>query len=122
MATIAGLFSLLLLFSMSLNAQTADVIFTHADIYSGGHFSTRGDPFTAMDGPRASTIAIAGGKVLAIGGDEVLPHRGPKTQIVDLGGHFVMPGFNDAHAHLASGGQEMLQVNLVGVRSLEEMK
>ncbi len=122
MATIAGLFSLLLLFSMSLNAQTADVIFTHADIYSGGHFSTPGDPFTAMDGPRASAIAIAGGKVLAVGGEEVLSHRGPKTQIVDLGGRFVMPGFNDAHAHLASGGQEMLQVNLVGVRSLEQMK
>lgn len=122
MATIAGLFSFLLLFSMSLNAQTADVIFTHADIYSGGHFSTPGDPFTATDGPRASTMAIAGGKVLAIGGDEVLSHGGPKTQVVDLGGRFVMPGFNDAHAHLASGGQEMLQVNLVGVHSLEEMK
>ena len=33
-----------------------------------------------------------------------------------------MPGFNDAHCHLASGGQSKLEVDLVGVRSLDEMK
>jgi predicted amidohydrolase YtcJ len=33
-----------------------------------------------------------------------------------------MPGFNDAHCHLANGGQAKLEVDLVGVKSLEEMK
>src|SRR5437763_7423558 len=33
-----------------------------------------------------------------------------------------MPGFNDAHAHLASGGFEKLEISLVGTKSLEEMK
>ncbi|HWY70855.1 MAG TPA: amidohydrolase [Terriglobales bacterium] len=104
-------------------AQTADIIFTDADIYTGGHFSTPGDAFAATDGPRAKSIAIANGKIVAIGGDdEVLAHKGPKTQIVDLGGKFVMPGFNDAHCHLANGGQAKLEVDLVGVKSLEEMK
>jgi predicted amidohydrolase YtcJ len=34
----------------------------------------------------------------------------------------VMPGFNDAHVHLASAGLERLNVDLVGVKSLEEME
>ena len=42
--------------------------------------------------------------------------------MVDLGGHFVMPGFNDAHVHLAYGGRQMLQVDLIGVKSLAEMQ
>jgi len=114
---------LLLFFTATMSAaQTADVIFTHADIYTGGTFSTSGDPFTATDGPRASSMAVSGGKLIAIGGDEVLTHRGPKTQIVDLGRRFVMPGFNDAHCHLGEGGRAKLEVDLVGTRSLEEMK
>src|SRR5215472_13739150 len=112
----------LLLASAVSSAQTADVIFTHGDVYTGGHFTTPNDPFTATDVSRASTIAIGSGKIIAIGGDEVLSHQGPKTQVVDLGGKFVMPGFNDAHCHLASGGQEKLEVNLVGAHSLDEMK
>ena len=116
------IFLLLLLTSASF-AQTAEIIFTNADIYTGGHFSTPGDAFTATDGPHAKSIAIANGKIVAIGGDDgVLAHKGPKTQIVDLGGKFVMPGFNDAHCHLANGGQAKLEVDLVGVSSLDEMK
>jgi len=42
--------------------------------------------------------------------------------VIDLGGAFVMPGFNDAHVHLASGGFEKLNVDLAAVKSLEEMK
>jgi hypothetical protein len=33
-----------------------------------------------------------------------------------------MPGFNDAHLHLANGGLAKLRVDLVGAKSLEEMK
>ncbi|HUO59192.1 MAG TPA: amidohydrolase, partial [Candidatus Acidoferrales bacterium] len=34
---------------------------------------------------------------------------------------FLMPGFNDAHVHLASAGLERLSVELVGTRSYDEM-
>jgi predicted amidohydrolase YtcJ len=34
----------------------------------------------------------------------------------------VMPGFNDAHVHLAEGGFERLNVNMIGVKSLEEFR
>jgi hypothetical protein len=48
--------------------------------------------------------------------------KGPETKIIDLDGRFVMPGFNDAHMHLASAGLEKMNVDLVGVRTLEEFR
>lgn len=68
-------------------------------------------------------MAISAGRIISIGqNDLALKLKGKKTQVIDLGGHFVMPGFNDAHTHLASGGFEKLNVDLVGTKSLEEMK
>jgi predicted amidohydrolase YtcJ len=48
----------------------------------------------------AQAIAIRGDKILAVGGEEVLALQGPGTQLVDLGGRTLMPGFVDAHTHL----------------------
>ncbi|HWG39335.1 MAG TPA: amidohydrolase, partial [Candidatus Acidoferrales bacterium] len=72
---------------------------------------------------RFQAIAVAHGKVIAIGTNgEIQKLKTSKTQVVDLGGHFVMPGFNDAHVHLGSGGFEKLNVDLVGSKSLDDMK
>jgi hypothetical protein len=72
---------------------------------------------------RAQAIAVRGERIVAIGSnDEILKFQGPDTKVVELGGKFVMPGFNDAHTHLASGGFEKLTVNLVGVKSLDEFR
>jgi predicted amidohydrolase YtcJ len=68
-------------------------------------------------------VAIRDGIVAAIGTDaEILKLRCPKTEVVDLNGAFAMPGFNDAHLHLASAGREKLTIDLVGVKSLSEMQ
>ncbi len=104
-----------------------DVIVVNGDICTGmtsvltksGTHSVSG----AIENKRAQALAISDGKVVAVGtNDEIQKLRGPKTQIIDLGGHFAMPGFNDAHTHLASAGFEKLNVNLVGAKSLEEMQ
>src|SRR3954464_2257874 len=96
----------------------ADLIFTHGNVYTGSV-----DPSSMVAGQRAEAIAIREDRILAVGTrDEVLKTKGPDTKIVDLGGHFVMPGFNDAHLHLAHAGQEKLSVNLVGVKTLDEFR
>ncbi len=41
---------------------------------------------------------------------------------IDLHGAFVMPGFNDAHTHIASAGQQHLTVDLDNVPSLAAMQ
>jgi predicted amidohydrolase YtcJ len=69
-------------------------------------------------------IAVRDDKIAAIGPTkEILEHyRNGNSEIIDLNGHFVMAGFNDAHVHLASAGFEKLNVDLEGVKSLKEME
>src|SRR5947208_14648214 len=84
---------LLLLVSAAAAQQPADVIFINGNI----HPSSTAKPVSA--------IAIKDGKVQQIGSDdEVRKFAGVKTQTIDLHGAYAMPGFNDAHSHLASGG------------------
>jgi hypothetical protein len=97
---------------------TANIIFINGDIYTGGRWTS-----PKSEHLRVQAIAVSGGKVFAIGSNaDIQKLKGPNTQVIDLGGHFVMPGFNDAHTHLASGGFEKLNVDLVGTKSLDDMK
>src|SRR5258708_2992093 len=62
------------------------------------------------------------GIITATGTDEaLLKTKGPKTQLVDLGGSFAMPGINDAHTHLGAAGHIQLSVDLTGSKSSEDM-
>ena len=103
------------------NAQKpkADLIFIHGNIYTGVV-----DPAVSLgSGKRAEALAIRGDRILAVGmPDDVMKLKGPDTKVVDLGGRFVMPGFNDAHMHLANAGMEKMTVNLVGVKTLDEFR
>ena len=92
-------------------SKPPDVIFLNGEIY------TQAKP------PRAHAMAVKEGRIVAVGSNEEIQKlKGSLTKIVDLDGHFVMPGFNDAHVHLAAGGFEKLNVNLVGTKSLQEMQ
>jgi predicted amidohydrolase YtcJ len=96
--------------------EAADSIYLNGSILTGVGLLTEKPE-------RVTAIAIKDGLVLATGTDaEVLRFRGPRTEVTDLHGNFVMPGFNDAHVHLASAGREKLTIDLVGVRSLAEMQ
>src|ERR1051326_6556936 len=113
----------------SQNSTIAETIFINGDIYTGQDvtvLTTNGTlpPFkTKIPNRGIQALAVSGGNIIAAGSnDEIQKLKGPKTQVIDLGGHFVMPGFNDAHVHLGSGGFEKLNVNLVGSKSLDEMK
>jgi predicted amidohydrolase YtcJ len=94
----------------------ADLIFIHGNIYPGAGAAPSFHPF-----PRAEAMAIRGDRVAAVGAQsDVLKLKGSGTKVVDLGGHFVMPGFNDAHVHLAEAGMQKLTLDLVGVKSLAD--
>jgi len=96
----------------------ADVIFVHANVYTGVPDNT---PFSSI--LREEAIAIRGDRILAVGKTlDLQKLKGPQTQVVDLGGHFVMPGFNDAHLHLDDAGSTKLSVDLTGVKSLDELR
>jgi predicted amidohydrolase YtcJ len=96
----------------------ADVIFLNANIYTGVVDTSS---FHAVE--RAEAMAVRDGRVEAVGrSDQIVKLKGPSTEVINLGGHFVMPGFNDAHVHLANAGFQRLTVDLVGVKSLTEFR
>jgi hypothetical protein len=95
----------------------ADAIYYHGNILTGVDLES-------AHPERVSAVAVAQGEIIATGTDtEILAqYKGPATQLVDLGGAFVMPGFNDAHAHLGMGGKILLSVDLLGCKSLTDMQ
>ncbi|MFD3503597.1 amidohydrolase [Streptomyces sp. NPDC058676] len=56
---------------------------------------------------RATAVAVRGGRIVAVGHDEVHELIGPRTEIVDLTGRLLLPGFQDAHVHPQGAGIEL---------------
>ncbi|HTS06545.1 MAG TPA: amidohydrolase [Candidatus Eisenbacteria bacterium] len=96
----------------------ADIIFVHANIYTGVPGNSA---FSSI--LREEAIAVHGDRILGTGNNlDIEKFKSPSTQVIDLGGHFVMPGFNDAHLHLADAGLQKLGVDLEGTKSLDEFR
>jgi predicted amidohydrolase YtcJ len=68
----------------------------------------------------AQAVAISGGRIAAVGTDaEMRPHVGPRTEVVNLRGRMVLPGFQDAHVHASGGGLERSQCDLTSEHTRE---
>lgn len=102
-----------------LQAQAPDTIFFHGNILTGTRLKA-GDA-SATPG-RVSAVAVRAGKIVGVGSDrEMLALKGEHTATIDLQGAFAMPGFNDAHTHIASAGEQRLTLDLDNVPSLPLM-
>lgn len=71
---------------------------------------------------RATSVAVRGERIVAVGHDEVRELVGPATEVVDLKGKLLIPGFQDAHAHPVGGGLELGQCDLSGATTLDEYR
>ena len=55
--------------------------------------------------PRATALAMRDGKFIAVGDNDAVGDQvGPDTDVLDLAGRTVIPGFIDAHIHVLSSG------------------
>jgi len=109
LARLAPALLCLLAASPAIADQDADVILTNASIYT-----------VDAEQPWADALAIAGERILAVGSRrQIMTNRGPDTQVIDLGGAFVSPGFNDAHVHMDATGSLLTGVNLLDVHEPE---
>ncbi|XP_061351379.1 protein LONG AFTER FAR-RED 3 isoform X2 [Gastrolobium bilobum] len=71
--------------------------------------------------PFAESMAVANGRVLRVGNHSFVQElAGYGTQVLDLNGKVVVPGFIDSHVHFINGGLQMMQVELRGVNAKEE--
>jgi len=78
-------------------------------IWTGGPILTMNDK--AM---RAEAVAVADGKILAVGKrSDVMKWMGPGTQLMDLKGQTLVPGFVDAHGHVVIGGLQAISANVL---------
>ncbi|WP_262693730.1 amidohydrolase [Kordiimonas aquimaris] len=95
-----------------LNLQTADMIIWGGTIY------------TAEDStPTAEAIAIANDRIIYVGNRaDAGALASNTTEIIDLNGATLYPGFVDAHAHLSGIGARELTLNLEGLNSLTAVK
>jgi predicted amidohydrolase YtcJ len=85
-------------------------------IFYNGKIATNSTPYFA------EAITVGGGKVIATGASsELLRARDPGTEVVDLGGHTLIPGLNDSHLHVIRGGLHYnLELRWDGVPSLAD--
>lgn len=84
-------------------------------LLSGGHVVTLDDST-----PTAEAIAVHQGRILAIGTTSDLAGLRPRRH-VDLAGVTVVPGFGDAHNHMAWFGLSLDEIDLLGQTDLEQV-
>ena len=95
----------------SATDNAADLVVRNAKIHTG-------DPGR----PKAESIAIRDGVIMVVGDDQdVAPHVGPATKVVDALGRRMIPGLNDSHLHVIRGGLNyVLELRWDGVPTLRQ--
>ncbi len=109
---------------------TAELSFSKLGLAKGSNMTQTTTPdmilrngrITTLDPrkPEVSAIALATGRVLAIGADDdIMKLAKAGTQVIDLGKRRVVPGLNDSHTHLIRGGLNYnMELRWEGVPSL----
>jgi predicted amidohydrolase YtcJ len=90
--------------------ESADLIFVNGAVYT-------------VDAARswAQAVAVRDGRIASVGTDaDVRELVGPRTEVVDLGGRMLVPGFQDAHVHPVGGGIDMVQCDLHDLSTARE--
>lgn len=103
------MFLILVLWAAVAMAQTADMIVVNANIYTVDRTL-----------PKAKSLAIKDGKILAVGND-LSRHIGPQTTRIDAQGAAVIPGLIDAHVHLRGLGDLLESFDLRFVKTKDEV-
>ena len=102
----------------------ADLVFTGGTSYTPDPSRRRLVPLTmAPGGAPASAVAVRAGQIIAVGAaadQSIADLIGPKTEVVQLRGGTLLPGFQDAHVHPAFAGITMITCNLIGAATLTE--
>ena len=110
MKRLTAVFILLLSHYQMSQSQSADLAFVNGKVWTVDDNQTI-----------AESVAILGGKILAVGTSvEIRKLVGPATKVIDLGGKRMLPGFIDNHTHFMTGGFQLQSVDLRTAKSEQE--
>src|ERR1700759_5665662 len=98
----------LALFVSGTQKESADRIYVNANIWTGDAANSR-----------ATCIAIKDSVIIYVGND-FSSYKGASTQIIDVEGKMIVPGFIDNHTHFLSGGFQLTSVNLHDAKTEKE--
>lgn len=101
---------LLMVFAISCN-NNPDVTILH----NINGYSMTNDGLITFD-----AIAMQDGKILSVGNHAEIMSSYSNANSIDGGGKTVLPGLIDAHAHVMGLGGSILNVNVMGIRTLDE--
>lgn len=72
--------------------------------------------------PEAEAVAIRGHSIVAVGTNaEIERHIGDGTEVIDLQGRLLIPGFIEGHGHFGGLGNKMMNLDLMNVRNWDEV-
>ena len=98
--------------TVAATRNTADIILTNGSIYT-----------VDEENPLAEAIAIRNDRIIAVTTSAgIKKYQGPATQIIDLDGRFVLPGFIDSHAHFMLGGKYLSHIRLRDATTMAEVQ
>ena len=98
-------FGALIVFAGSVSAQQADFVARNGTIWTVDEAN-----------PRAQAVAALNGRLIYVGSNNgVDAHIGPDTEVIDLNGAFVTPGYYDNHVHFEGTGRLLYGLNLLDV-------
>ena len=93
------------------NGPVADLLFINADVVTVDE---------AL--PQAQAVAIEGDRILAVGStEEMLAFRGDDTEVINLDGQMLIPGFIEGHGHYTSFGGSLLILDFRYAESFAEI-
>ncbi|HEV8229269.1 MAG TPA: amidohydrolase [Candidatus Limnocylindria bacterium] len=72
--------------------------------------------------PEAEAVAVQGDRIARVGRrDDVFALKGPRTEVIDLRGRLLLPGFIDAHTHFGNAAAWLFRVGLYEAREPSEV-
>ena len=100
-----------LMWSCQTGPEPADQVFINGIVYTVDETN-----------PKVEAVAVKDGLILAVGTtEEIQKFVGSDTEVIDLAGKTMTPGVIESHAHLMGIGYNKLEIDLMGVKTYEEL-
>ncbi|MEQ8704074.1 MAG: amidohydrolase family protein [Phaeodactylibacter sp.] len=90
---------------------TADTLLINGNIYTVDTLQ-----------PKAEAVALRAGRILRVGTTtDLMAFKDDSTEVIDLKGQFMMPGFIEGHGHFSGLGYSLINLNFLKTSSWEEI-